>query len=98
LIFRESISSVLSDRISSFIKSSSSSSIIDELIAYIENKLKELNDVFATRDMCKEMPLSITEEGCVIPCDDVFTSEDRRLITKQRLKSIFICDTRCEGN
>ena len=98
LIFRESISSVLSDRIGSFIKSSSSSSIIDELIAYIEDKLKELNDVFATKDMCKEMPLSIVEEGCIIPCNDVFVGEDNRLITKQRLKSAFICDTRCKGN
>ena len=97
MILTEKLSQFYAVQLKLFLDGYDGAGALGELIKYIQDKIKELQDKYIFNDECKLTPLDNVDEGCNMECANIALDEPKLMVTKQKLKAIIRCSMTCEG-
>ncbi len=89
------LNSFYTDKLRMFLSNYSDFGALSEMLDFLQKSINDLGKSFVKNDEC-EIPLSIKDEGCDIPCDNIYFDEPNLMVTKQKLKAILICSLKCD--
>jgi len=90
------LNSFYADQLKLFLDGYTNSGALGELLKYIIDKIESLKNKFVAVDECVALPINNIDEGCNIPCDQIYLDEPKLMVSKQKLKSMIRCSLNCE--